>query len=286
MRDSDSDNGPSGITSRRNVLRTAGLAAAATVGGASVVSADRPSDVEARYHEAVEKREKSGKHKVFVRYLENHGFDVDTAHYETQIDRSNGDYSAEYDDPESNPSGFSVDIVLSNHCNKDNRMFVDYYWTFHDVDPRNSSDATDTHVGFEPHDTPGIYWSSTDYSRITDTEYSGSYCLIGGGYGDYDPNGIVWEYQDRKHYMDKQEANNYDYEGDISSYAGCQVARESPSDPAYKRAVQIDYYHTYNSCSISSVSVGSGGVSISGSCDTNRWGFTKEKGEQEVDFVC
>lgn len=271
---------------RRNVLKSAGLSAVTVVGSGSVVSAATPNDTDGHYQRAIELRNRSGNHQVFLRYLRNHDFEVQTKHFETEISRGGGDISAQYDDPATNSSGFSVDISLSNHCSLDNRMFIDYYWTFHNVDARDDGDATATHRGYDPYDAAGIYWSSTDYSRVTNTEYSDSYALVGGAYGDYNSNGIAWEYQDRKHYLDKQEANNYHYTGDISSYAGCQVSRESPEDPAYTRSVQIDYIHTFNSCSFTGVSVGTGGVSLQGGCDTDTWDYTAEKGEQEVTFIC
>jgi len=117
-------------------------------------------------------------------------------------------------------------------------------------------------------------------------EYTGAYSYVGKYRGDYDTTGLAVEYEDKSHYMEKQRNNNYCYTGDISTSFGTQVKRHDPSQLPSQRNMQCDFYHTYQNCGISSISVSNTGVSISGSCTTDSWDAQKELAEDNVNFIC
>ncbi|WP_147435657.1 hypothetical protein [Halobellus sp. Atlit-38R] len=168
-------------------------------------------------------------------------------------------------------SMFNWTLTLSYDCDDYTRTWADLYFYFDDLCETYEPAA-------DPNDVVGLYFPSTDYSRVDGSEYSTDHCYVGGTDGDLDPNGIAWEYDD---WAALQDESGTCPSPDAS--VGMKLIQNDPDESATTRLVAMDYKHTAGNCGISSISVGTGGVSIGFSCgDPLEWSITDDQGEDGV----
>jgi hypothetical protein len=94
---------------------------------------------------------------------------------------------------------------------------------------------------------------------------------VGGRYGALDPNGIAVEWDGKGAEM---------HNGYKTGSFGVKLAKEKPTDPAYKRFVSGTYRHFWDEVTVSGVSIGSGGLNYTISNMNREWPYTYDKGEQ------
>ncbi|WP_276299416.1 hypothetical protein [Halorussus lipolyticus] len=300
--------------SRRSALRSiagAGLA----VGSIGTVNARRRSDSEQTYMQAVRLRSRLKKlqqlpagspeakrleaetrpgfqqylsqdpREAFRNYLTNAGFSWSFAHGERVSEEDEEVGTQAYD-----ISKLSIDITLTIDCYNENEVFVDCFWDF---DPKCTTYAWEKNGGNSPNDVIGMYWPSTDYSRIDNSEYTtNKYVLVGGEYGDLDSNGIAAEFNDADAWYFQSDATEPDCSGlsaGVGIYGGygCKAIQNNPEDRPATRLVSGDYRHTQGSCGINSVGIGTGGLSVGYSCgDPLVWDYTLDEGEDGSSSNC
>lgn len=273
---------------RRDCLKGLGvLSSGIAVSGATVSSLARAksanqeqeSTFDRIYKQAWRKKQKKG-YDSFLKHLKNNGIKGEVREQTFDVQRPSSDVSTEryFDDQ------LTLKLKISYDCQESDYVWIDADWSWDNV-----CKATG-HGGEEPHDVIGIYWASTDYSRVTNTGLLGRYTLLDETHGDYNTTGLAVEYEDWNHYNSALEENSDGYmcTGGVSSSMGCKAGIHDPSQSPDMRKVKCEYHHTHSGCGINSVTVDSSGVGFSWDCWSNvdSFEYQVEKGEQNASNEC
>lgn len=241
------------MRNRRSVLKISS-ALIATASGIGTVSGSS-KDFDAIYSEALDIKRSTEGVKDFHAFLQENEFNTYHRHEEKTFDADDSEDG--YSSQQLDLTVMDGDITLSQSCNAE-YTWVDFTWR-HDV--RSGYDFAQA-----PVDIVGMYWSSTDYNRITDTSYAGSHVCspeVDGTCGDLHPNGIAFEYNDS---LD-QGGSSTDY---IGSDAGLKVKKYDMDDDPEDRIILIEYAHLYNQGTVESIGISTGGLSLTLGVDTRR----------------
>lgn len=188
-------------------------------------------------------------------------------------------------------SKLNIDITLSYDCGTVNRVVADCYWEF---EKKCILFPWETKGGKLPNDVIGMWWPSTDYSRIDGSEYTtNQYVKVGGQYGNLDPNGIAVEYNDLDAWnfqtpqSDSKTCSGLAAGSAIYGGFGCTLLQNNPNDPPVSRLVSGKYQHTDGGAGIQSISIGTSGLSVTfGGGNPTVWTHTLDEGEDGSSGNC
>lgn len=250
------------MASRRNLLKTTGLALASTglASGIGAAKSNRGQNMELKALELREKNDWSV--EKWQDFISNHGAEVYTAKDKVthRVNQSDGPSTEKLDRHES--------VFTYTHTSWDTYGYdtVEIHWD-HDA-----SDVDD--VGDGPVDTAAIAYSDSHYDRTYETSswvYYGDDAEDPDGFDSKDPNhGASAAFHDGR------------YPSDNDGYFGIRV------EPNYnysssQRELEFDYVHTWSEGKLDSVSIGEGGISFGFTSETERWDYETSFRESDLD---
>jgi len=268
-------------TSRRNVLKVLSTGAAASLVPTAVSRAQEASP-EQIYERARDIRHDSGDTEQAREYLRDHGFTVNSREVTaTAPDRVLEDHSNPEPDRDISPQQVDDDHVegtISISYSPDSvYRWAEFKWEINLEPPTDS--------GAVPADVVGLYWPSTDYSRIDDSEDGGEFVDLPTDdptVGALDPNGLAVNYRDFDHHQHQSEDHPYDW--DFGSWMDVKLRPEDPDDPPESRLVTAEYTHTWRDVplgGINDITVGASGLDVSLDLGSDQW--TNEWDKDEVE---
>lgn len=232
-------------SSRRRLLK-AGSTVAALGAIPSIIGAKKgPDEV---YKKALKLREKTGDHELFVKYLENHGFNVSVEERDFKVPTGSSDgISTQKIDK----ADVSTKLYLSGYdCSVGEEHRIEFHFSV-STSLFNDGKAGPDHLS--------LAWNG-DHYRIVDYSWYTSSQSPNLNYSESELNGIDFEWQD----------GNACWSGcDLDLYVGCKVETLKTDQD---RAVRGEYRHTWSGAEFSGFGVSSGGsIVFSVSPTSNYW---------------
>lgn len=252
------------MKSRRNVLKSTGLAAATVGSFSAVVTAKQEESPQKKYEAALRVREKTGSNEKFRNVLKQGNAKIATDDVsETKVWRTSSAEEGEFTTQKLQKADFNLSMTMTSYNNS--HPYVDLHWEITvDYDLQNNDG------GELPADIIGLTFEPRDYD-FDDYAYGGnSTNKRDSGY-----MGATYEYSDIT-------CEDYNDAGascppeigttvTVKDSAGMRIKPDETSDPSYRK-VYADYYHTWNQTEIDSVGIESAGqITVNLSNNDKKW---------------